>query len=300
VGQRVQWIADAFKQLWAQKDIANLDCLLLPPELKLHTFMSRLRQWEPVTSKGLRLVFGIREVLHVEDAKIGSLYLKRDIVNQALSYQICLENIFNVSPKNEEIYFPNATLRKADFMTRDFISSTFGGRPFVVVYAATWGPREAMRRDIPPWLLDVLVEWARLRGIALILVGQKDHGPQIPTSLSLNSVDFRGKRSFLELMGLFRASRLVFAMDGGLLHLALASQAPTVSFWGPTLPESRVVSNHPFHFPMCKYLPFQPYFGDQIPDSEAIQRTKAAFDFDLSAVSQVAERAMAAIHPLPL
>ncbi len=50
------------------------------------------------------------------------------------------------------------------------------------------------------------------------------------------AVDLSGKTSIRQLAALFENSKLVISNDGGPLHLAVAMEAPTVSFFGPETP----------------------------------------------------------------
>lgn len=91
---------------------------------------------------------------------------------------------------------------------------------------------------IEKWLATV--EWLRGKGLKVGLVGaapkaQKEHWKGADEEGELVSkggvVDLRGKLSLPQVVGALERARLVFSLDNGILHLAVAARTPTVGLF---------------------------------------------------------------------
>ncbi len=265
-----------------RKEIRDLDRLLLVGYFGLGLNpLGLFRIGLPVLRPFLSVVQNIREISYMETAWVQTVSSKSPrLPSRPLTYIHCLEKNFGGVFKPETLFFQEDVLKKARLRAEKTISDQgLRAHQYAVLYPATRGDE----RNIPLELLNEIIRYLSHLGLKLILIGDPSHGGYPPLR-DANLIDWRGRRDFEELVGLFSLSRVVFAVDGGLLHLALASRAKTVSFWGPTLPESRVVSNHPYHRPLCRYLPFQPYEGEKITDAQRAE----VFNFSIEEIAKAA------------
>ncbi len=224
----------------------------------------------------------IKDVRFMETVWVGTSSSKfTTMISRPLSYVGCLEKSFGIAFNPEHIYFEERVLEKARARAEKILSERgLTSRQYAVLYPAT----SRAEKNMPPVLFKKILEYCLNQGLGIILIGEPAHGD----SLSLPDsrvIDLRGRRDFEELVGLLALSQVVFSIDGGLLHLALASRAKTVSFWGATIPDFLVFPNHPYHHPLCRYLAFQPYEGK--PVSEA--RRAEAFDFSADEIARAAK-----------
>jgi ADP-heptose:LPS heptosyltransferase len=258
------------------------DCLIFPP-LNIHWFryqpgLVSLQAGIPFLSFLLKPILRTKRFIRVEGIYANRKMRKSIEYNRMESYMECLEHRFDIPFKEEFLFLPKKVLQKAGELVQDILShhGLYASR-YVVIFPETKG-RE---RNMPASLFSKISEWAHQREFKLVLVGGKSTNSSLQQIYS-NTVDLRGNRDFLELIGLFNKSRLVFSVDGGLMHLSLASRAHTVSFWGPTVPESRIAIGHPYHHPLCRNLPFQPCFGNKISEKQY----QEMFDFSSNDIAK--------------
>lgn len=76
-------------------------------------------------------------------------------------------------------------------------------------------------------------------GARIVLVGSRDEAAEVaPVAQAIGpaAIDLSGKTTLGELLGLFADLDLLVTNDSGPLHLAVAVDTPTVSFFGPETP----------------------------------------------------------------
>ncbi len=236
----------------------------------------------PLLSPFLRFFQGVKKIIYMNTIDVETLSPKTPrITNRPLSYIRSLEYQFGLNFNSDSIFLDETILSRAREKIRPLLSER-GLEPgkYGVLYPATG----SMERNMPEFLINRIAEYCFEQEIKLVVVGDS-----MPKNFGLDKkdwvVDWSGRRDFGELVGLFSLSRMVFSIDGGLLYLALTSRCPVVSFWGATIPDSRVVSNHPYHHFLCRYLPFQPYEGESISERERDE----AFNFSKDEIAKAVE-----------
>ena len=266
-----------------RREIRDLDILLLVGyfgyglnPLGLARFLA------PPLSPFLRFLQGIRKIVYMNTIEVETLSPKIPrIDSRPLSYIRSLEYQFELNFNPDSIFLDETILGRSREKIKPLLSErALEPGKYAVLYPATG----SMERNMPESLVNRIAEYCFERKIKLVFVGDlapKNFGLDAHESV----VDWSGRRDFGELAGLFSLSRAVFSIDGGLLYLALASRCPVVSFWSATIPESRITPNHPYHHPLCRYLPFQPYEGKFMSDSKRLE----AFNFSKEEIARAVE-----------
>ncbi len=257
----------------------NVDRLILPAgvEFHHHPLLWAIRKRPFFARAFLRLKMNVKSLEIIPDVYVKGEHSRLSVSNRAQSY-IQWMGRYGVAFKPETLFFQEDVLKKARLRAEKIIfDQGLRAHQYAVLYPAT----ARSEKNIPLELLNEIIRYFSNSGLKLVLIGDSSHGGYPPLR-DANLIDLRGRRDFEELVGLFSLSRVVLAVDGGLLHLALASRAKTVSFWGATIPDSLVMPNHPYHHPLCRYLPFQPYEGEKITDAQRAE----AFDFSIEEIVQ--------------
>ncbi len=265
---------------WAAR-LRDLDILLLPPDAhwKDHKALASFKAAGILARPVLRAALGLKDARFIAEARVKTRSSKApEAVNLALSYARCLEERFSLPFKKDFLFLPETALERArgEALPR-LMEAGFSQEPYAALYRATKGKT----RDLPEALIRKISEFCTAKGWRLIEVGGS--GPEAPTPCP-GVLDWRGQLNFWELAGVFGRARMVFSIDGGLLHLALACRTKTVSVWGPTIPESRTNPQFSGHYALCRYLPFQPYLDGPQPTNAA-----QAFDFSAADIARAAQ-----------
>jgi hypothetical protein len=263
----------------------NTDKLILPAGVERwqHPLLWALRKGAPAFGPFLRLGLRIKELETIEDVHEKSPSPKLPLAsNRAQSYIHWIER-YGLDFKLDWLFFEDRVLLKCrERIQKLLIGKGLEPGEYAILYPATI----RAEKNMPEPLVNQIAEYCFERKIKLVFVGDL-----APKNLGLDAhesvVDWSGRRDFGELAGLFSLSRAVFSVDGGLLHLALASRCPVVSFWGATIPDALVMPNHPYHHPLCRYLPFQPYEGEIVSDSKRLE----AFNFSKQEIERAVQKA---------
>ena len=265
---------------WASR-LRDLDFLLLPPDVgwKDHPSLAAFKALSAPARPILRAFLGLKDARFIPKARIKTRSSKApETTNLALSYVRYLEEGFGLPFKEDFLFLPKEALARMQNEAAPALKEAgLAAKPYAAIYRATKGAA----RNMPEGLIQKIAAFCRSRDLRLVEVGGQ--GPDDPAARP-DTLDWRGRLNFWQLSGVFNQSRMVFSIDGGLLHLALAARAKVCSFWGPTIPESIVFPAHPFHKPLCRYLPFQPYRGETPPPDAAM-----AFDFSNNDIARAAE-----------
>ena len=119
-------------------------------------------------------------------------------------------------------------------------------RPLVVLNpGAAYGPAKR-------WPAERFADLARLfqarKNADILLVGaagEADIAASIASGLERKPLDFTGKTSLRQLMGLISLGRVFVTNDTGPMHIASALDVPVVAIFGPTDPEATGPSRRP-------------------------------------------------------
>jgi heptosyltransferase-2 len=119
-------------------------------------------------------------------------------------------------------------------------------RPLVVLNpGAAFGPAKR-------WPAERFAGLARLlqarKNAEILLVGaagEADIAASIASGLERKPLDFTGKTSLRQLMGLISLGRVFVSNDTGPMHIACALGIPVVAIFGPTDPKATGPSRHP-------------------------------------------------------
>ncbi len=109
----------------------------------------------------------------------------------------------------------------------------------------SWG-RDAGVKRWPPAHYARLIERLRGRGYRAVLLGgsaDMEVAGQVQHHLQNECPSFAGRLSLAETAAIMRRCSFLLTNDGGLLHLAVAQDIPTASFFGPT--DARVYGPYP-------------------------------------------------------
>jgi ADP-heptose:LPS heptosyltransferase len=142
---------------------------------------------------------------------------------------------FSVSPPTS--YQPELTLKKEeeDYASAWIKESGLEGKPYAILVPAS-------RREIRQWRLDGFREVGRSlhqRGVSVFLscapgeeavVNEVRRGAENELKL-LPSGDLR------QVAALFKHAKLVISLDSGSAHIAVAVGTPTITIFGPSVPE---------------------------------------------------------------
>lgn len=280
------------KDFFSYINIHNLDLLLFPPDINAVNKMKFLHNNINFLSLFSNFFLKIKKIEFIEDKMIISKSKKVPLtVNLSLSYIYELENKFNIQFRSDYLFFNNDTINKGKEDIDNFFDDNFIDGDFIVIYAFTKDLSRSMSKE----LLDKLIRIGNQMNYNIFLVGNKNDYEKYDKFLC-NIINFEkdkilnlaGRLTFSELAGLFNKSRFVFSIDGGLLHFSLACRAKTISFWSSTIPESRVYTKHPYHFPMCKYLDFQPFIGEEYTPNQL----NLSFDFSDNEIRNIINKVL--------
>jgi ADP-heptose:LPS heptosyltransferase len=253
--------------------MGQLDVLLIPWEIRRYVRLSFRLVMEMIPMPILAKLLGVRHLHFIEEATVIPQRLGvPPAINRTVSYIRCLENEFHREFQLDSLFLPDDTLRRAEEKARKLLSShhlTAGS--YAVLYPAT----QELQRSMPNFLVARIMSCAKRVGLETVLIGSRDHGFPITGSNVSATIDLRGPLEFEEIFGLMCKSRINLAVDGGLLYMALAVRNPVVSFWGSTIPESRVLQAHPHHHALSRHLTYP----RNLHLSKVNSMTEAAFDF---------------------
>ncbi len=231
--------------------------VLLPPRSSLmaagknQIILNALRLSWPLAFPILKTALGIGALSFIDDAFVPGL--SSGEANRALSYSQCLERKFSLPFEKDFLFFPQTTLSAAEKAARPLLDQLgLKNSAYLVLYPATQAGFQEGKRNLPHSLISKILDWAEAQNFSVVAVGSSAHVNSALAPFQSRMINFSGEKSFLELIGIFRHSRLAFCADGGLLHLALASRCPVVSFWGPTSPNTFSYPHHPYHRALYK------------------------------------------------
>ncbi|GEM_PF-3973573 len=149
------------------------------------------------------------------------------------------------------------------------------------------GRSDAMEKRYPHW--EPLLRRLRTLGLPFVFTGTSEEAPAIrPLHAAVGGVDLAGKLTQLELVEVLRRTSIFLSNDTGPLHLAAATGAFTVGFFGPTDPRvyrpytpRHLVLWDPRNVPSItnrdeKRRPTGQVFW--VPPEEAFERIRSAYD----------------------
>lgn len=254
-------------------NINNLDILLFPPNSQREGILKFVYDNKKVLSFFSKYILNIKKIEFIESVLVNSKGKKNtSTINLNLSYISKLENAFNIKFKIDYLFFKDSLINEGKKNIKQFFDNNYlDEEDFIIIYAFTKDITRSMTKE----LLTKLIRIGCENNYRIFLVGNENDGKKYEEFIG-NQINFKknkvlnlaGKLTFSELAGLFNKSRFVFSIDGGLLHFSLACKAKTISFWGSTIPESIIYPNHPYHFPMCRYLDFQPFLGESFTQDQ--------------------------------
>ena len=177
---------------------------------------------------------------YIENVKKGRLYNIKVSLNDKqhiTKFYLDLLKPFNINIKNykiekihiqkeDEIYIKNILKN----INKKFICINIAGSDFAI--ARRW-PKENFIK-----LVDKMNE--KYKDLHFIFIGLGKDISLINNTMELmkskNVTNLAGKTNIKQLAALFKESRLVITNDSGPLHVAVAMNTPTVSFFGPETP----------------------------------------------------------------
>lgn len=158
-----------------------------------------------------------------------------------VEYYLDLLNFIGVKPNSKklELFLPDSvsdkvwqTLKELGINKQDLIVAIAPGA------GASWG-RDAGIKHWPSVNFGQLSQRLQGLGAKIILLGdssEKTIEEQMLKATSAKIFSFVGKTDILELAALIAASKILITNDGGPLHIAVALNKMTVSFFGPVDP----------------------------------------------------------------
>lgn len=265
----------------------HLDILILPPKNDFEPFYLKFLRatsfLRPIYKIIFKHILNLNDYTYISVINIPSKSTKEPLVfNATLSNTKKLDE-FNIPFKEDYLYFNPSLIEKGRQNSKKKLDDySLKENGYAVIYGFSTTTEKYGIKNLPPDLFVKVVRVCNRLGLKVVLIGTKKDSEEFNQYLDdlsqrekKNITNACGTLDFVEMIGLLNLSKYVFSIDGGMLHFSLASKAKTISFWGPTISESLVFPNHKFNYPMCKYLPFQPY--SLIGYNENYQRQ--VFDF---------------------
>lgn len=215
---------------------------------------------------------GCAERIGYCEMREGSFLVTRPVCGknrQGHIIQRYLDVIRSLGDVPDEVVFPLPDFsREAEKMRGLLAQEGAAGKTAVFFPAAGWASKEW-----PPERYAHLAEKFAAKGVSVVLSGGAADAAKAEKikkmAAPLKIIDFTGKTTIIELLGLVKQAAVCVGADTGPLHIAAAAGVPTVSLFGPSSGQRAGT-----YGPLSKYIsagaPCSPCFKRICPRGEFI------------------------------
>jgi ADP-heptose:LPS heptosyltransferase len=225
----------------------------------------------------------IKRIIDISTDKVDTfLSLEKDKV---FNFDHCPCYSYEMNPSNPiknriDIFADSIGLtldsKKTDlFLTEE--EDSFAGNFTSNNYLLLAPQASTMRRNIPAGIFRGITDYLLSEGILTIIV---KHDACEKRSIVQDSLVTAYNLDVLEIASLVKHSKYVVCSDSAVLHIAGALEVPSLSFWGPTPPESRInyYKKADYYYP-GKSLKCSPCFYKECSIAEKCNRMGAINEF---------------------